>query len=71
MEGGLAEQTLARLLEAGATERQLRTTSTAEELKGMGILLGPRCVCVLERVRPLSPPSPPPAPPPPPPLLLS
>jgi hypothetical protein len=67
VEGGLAEQTLARLLEAGATERQLRTTSTAEELKGMGILLGPRCVCVLERVpsRPLSPPSPPPAPRPP------
>ena len=46
VEGGLAEQTLARLLEVGATERQLRTTVTAEELKGIGLLLGPRSACV-------------------------
>ena len=47
----LGEQTLGRLRAAGVTEERLRATVTAEELRGMGILLGPRsqegrmCVC--------------------------
>ena len=39
----LAKETVDRLRAAGATEQQLRSTTTAEDLKAMGILLGPRC----------------------------
>ena len=42
IEAGLAAETVTRLREAGATEEQLRTSATAEDLKAMGILLGPR-----------------------------
>jgi hypothetical protein len=40
--GGLVEETVLKLRAAGTTEQQLRTTATAEELRDMGILLGPR-----------------------------
>ena len=41
---GLIEETLLRMRAAGVTEQQLRSTTTREDLEGMGIKLGPRCV---------------------------
>ncbi len=40
---GLIEETLLRLRAAGATEQQLRSTATHEDLERMGIEPGPRC----------------------------
>ena len=43
IDAALAQETVDKLRAAGATEQQLRSTTTAEDLKAMGILLGPRC----------------------------
>ena len=42
IDAALAQETVDKLRAAGATEQQLRSTTSARDLDAMGILLGPR-----------------------------